>query len=324
MTRFLLFFVCYLYTLPIQAKPAGSRTASGQHPLTLICTRGLSHYIGDLSGAQSLSLVNTAQLKQRTYFTGIGVSFSLRKGVNLQFSYTSGRLAASDQDAYSSQQFSAQQKRNLDFQSTIRESAASLLLYPFREFPCRMHVDKKKWQPYFQAGIGRYRFNPQGSVYDIVSADHVWVDLQPLHTEGQGMQEYPNRKPYSLKQWNFIYGAGIQYQVLPRVSLAMEWTGRKLFTDYLDDVSTTYINPHLFQKYLGPDEAVLAAQMSNKSILVTPNHPYQSGDKRGNSCQSDFYYSANLKLMLQLGSRKKPKAPLHYDFFKYDNLEICE
>ena len=323
MTRFLLFFVCYLYTLPIQAKPAGSRTASGQHPLTLFCTRGLSHYIGDLSGTQTLSLVNTTQLKQRTYFTGIGASVRLRKGVDLQLSYTSGRLAASDQDAYA-KQGSAQQKRNLDFQTQIRESAVSLLLYPFHELPLWMHVDNKKWQPYFQVGIGRYRFNPQGSVYDIVSADNVWVDLQPLHTEGQGMQEYPNRKPYSLKQWNLAYGAGIQYQVLPRVTLALEWTGRKLFTDYLDDVSTTYIDPNLFQKYLGPDEALLAAQMSNKSTLVSPDLPYQSGDKRGNSCQSDFYYSANLKLMLQLGSRKKPKIPLHYDFFKYDNLEICE
>ena len=56
--------------------------------------------------------------------------------------------------------------------------------------------------PYILAGIGYFHFNPQANLNDN------YVDLQPLHTEGQGFAEYPNVKEYKLSQINFPVGIG--------------------------------------------------------------------------------------------------------------------
>ena len=49
---------------------------------------------------------------------------------------------------------------------------------------------------------------------------------------------------------------------------------RHTFTDYLDDISTTYIDPARVDNYLPPDQATLAKQLYSTSIRpekVKPN-----------------------------------------------------
>ncbi len=154
----------------------------------------------------------------------------------------------------------------------------------------------KKFRPYLLAGIGGFRYNPEG--FDPVS--NQWVALQPLRTEGQGFAEYPDRKEYKLMQMNLPFGGGIKYFLNDNMNLSFEIIHRKTFTDYIDDVSTNYIDPSLFYTYMPTAQAQLAERMANKSSGV-----FGTGDKRGTPNNNDAYYSAGLKLGIRLGSNSR-------------------
>ena len=288
---------------------------------------GLSNYLGDLGGNSGIgkSFIYDNNLKKNTYFYGLSFSYLKKYSTGIRFSYTFGKIAGSDHDVqYTSQQDPAynRYKRNLNFQTKISEFALMLETYPLKWFHVSSLVNKSSLQPYLVAGVGRYKFNPQGSYYDDIAEDYVWVDLAPLRTEGQGMSEYPNRKPYKLSQWNLPFGGGLRYSLGQKTSLSFEFIGRKLFTDYLDDVSTTYIDPNTFSNYLTEEDAKVAKLIANKSGDIDPDNPYQSGDVRGNAKNKDFYYSFNVRLSIQLN--KKPKAPSFRKIYKYDDSEICD
>ena len=60
-------------------------------------------------------------------------------------------------------------------------------------------------------------------------------------------------------------GVGVKYFLSETVNLGLEIIHRKTFTDYIDDVSTTYIDPAFFYAYLPLPQAQLAERMANKS-----------------------------------------------------------
>ncbi len=158
-------------------------------------------------------------------------------------------------------------------------------------------------RPYGVLGVGVFHFNPQGSLTD-ANGNTTWYYLKPLHTEGEGFAEYPQRKNYSLTQVNIPMGFGAKYYVSDRVSLSMEVLYRKTFTDYIDDVSTTYIDPSLFDKYLTPQNAAIARQISDKVYaIVNPglarNEP---GTQRGDPKQDDAYFNVFMKFAVRIGS----------------------
>ncbi len=143
------------------------------------------------------------------------------------------------------------------------------------------------------AGIGVFKFNPQGQLNA-----NTWVDLQPLHTEGQGFPQYADRKPYKLTQINLPVGAGAKYFITENTHVSLEVLHRILRTDYLDDVSTEYINPADFQGNLDPKLIGTATAMANKSI----GGIYKPGDKRGTKTNNDAYYTFNIKVGFRLGN----------------------
>jgi hypothetical protein len=128
-----------------------------------------------------------------------------------------------------------------------------------------------------------------------------WVDLRPLHTEGEGFPEYPDRKMYALTQPNIPMGFGAKYFLGNAVNISAEVLHRKTFTYYLDDVSTRYIDPSLFFKYLPYSQAVIAEAVSNKSAEGYNTPGYEPGDKRGDHTQYNAYFSFNIKVSIRLG-----------------------
>ncbi len=129
-------------------------------------------------------------------------------------------------------------ERNLNFRSTIAEVALIGEFHPFYIFG-NYNDDHypPAVSPYILAGIGYFHFNPQTVL------NGSYVDLQPLHTEGQGFPEYPKVKDYKLNQINFPIGMGARYDLSPVVNIRVELLYRILQTDYLDDVSGKYIDP---------------------------------------------------------------------------------
>jgi hypothetical protein len=186
--------------------------------------------------------------------------------------------------------------RNLNFRSPVTEFSMMLEVHPLflRSYEDQ---DPPRISPYLVGGVSMYNFKPQGNL------NGVWVDLNPLRTEGQGFAEYPESKRYKLNQMNVPIGLGVKYELGSLINARIEIIHRILFTDYLDDVSKSFVDPSLFANYLNSTQAGLAQAMSNRSISPDPNFSAPLA-KRGNPNDNDAYFSVNFKLGITLGRSK--------------------
>jgi len=146
---------------------------------------------------------------------------------------------------------------------------------------------------YVFVGLGGFSFNPQGKY-----TDGSWHDLQPLSTEGQGI--IPTRKPYNLFSMNVPFGAGIRYPVKKGFYLGFELSFRKTFTDYLDDVSLTYLNTQRLATQVGPEAAYFSDPSGNSDLTGT--YPAIA---RGNPKNKDAYLFSFVSLSYDFPKVKK-------------------
>jgi hypothetical protein len=209
-------------------------------------------------------------------------------------------------------------QRNLDFKSTVLEGYIAVELFPTMLF-YRDPENQPKLRPYVFAGVGLFHFNPKGSLTD-AAGNKTWHELQPLRTEGQGMAEYPDSKPYKLTQVNIPLGVGLKFYASERINLSSEVLYRKTFTDYLDDVSQKYIDKNDYSKYLSAEDAALATKLSDKTIgIIYPGMTrFPANTQRGDPKNLDTYFSLVLKFGVQLGElrsdnvRRQTRCPKIY------------
>jgi len=190
-------------------------------------------------------------------------------------------------------------ERNLNFKSKITDFMLGLEIHPLYIFG-RNKEDKEPpiISPYLLTGIGFFSFNPQTQL------GNKWVDLQPLSTEGQGFAEYPDRKRYKLNQLNIPLGIGAKYEVGSSITMRAEFVYRKLNTDYLDDVSTFYIDPTLYANYFTGTKLTNALLLNDRQRELTPSHTNMVGGERGNPKNKDAYFTFNIKVGYVFGREK--------------------
>ena len=266
---------------------------------------GPSFFLGDLGGnaGKGTRFLKDVNLKLTKVMKGVFIAAYPTDWFGFRLAIQSGDLEADDAIIESKGVDELWRKqRNLDFRSTISEAYIGVELFPLMIFPGIAEMNPRM-RPYGLIGIGMFHFNPQGSLTD-ANGKKAWYDLHPLRTEGQGMTEYPNRKPYSLTQYNIPMSLGIKYYLSDRFNISSEVLYRKSFTDYIDDVSTEYIDPVLFDKYLSASDAAIARQIHDKVYgIVTPGVTrYAPGTQRGNAKQDDAYFSFLMKFGVRIGS----------------------
>ncbi len=226
---------------------------------------GLMNYGGDLQ-----SKPYTFNESEPT--AGVSLSYRINKfGLLAGFNY--GSVQADDKKIA----FTA---RNLNFKSKITEGILCLEYYflsPDKDY---------KLIPYIFAGIGVYHYNP----YTYYNNQKVY--LQPLGTEGEGLSIYPNRKIYTLTNFEDPFGVGVKYKLSPNFLIGVEFNSRLLFTDYLDDVSKTYPD----QDELFKAHGQLAVDVSYRGDETNPSASFPSGSGRGNQHQDDNYYTSVITL----------------------------
>ena len=125
-----------------------------------------------------------------------------------------------------------------------------------------------------------------------------WVALQPLSTEGQGTPQYLDRRPYSLMQICLPFGVGVKWRMSKAFSLTAEYGFRKTWTDYLDDVSTTYVGSEVLLAIDGDGE--MAAQMADRSGEVEEGYVNEPGIKRGDDSLKDWYACFRISIGVSL------------------------
>jgi hypothetical protein len=101
-----------------------------------------------------------------------------------------------------------------------------------------------------------------------------------LRTEGQGLPDFPERKEYKLTQLCIPFGIGARFRVSDQFSIGAEIGFRKLFTDYLDDVSNTYVDPIKLSQASGPKAIEISYRGDEVGSHYNPYPPH--GTIRGN------------------------------------------
>jgi hypothetical protein len=241
---------------------------------------GFANYSGDLQ-------TKRLTLDQSHGTFGLGVKYDITNHFSARAGLTYGRIEGNDK-----KNEGLLRARNLNFQTGILEG--NLMI----EYTL-LDLSEKKFSPFAFAGVAIYHFNPY--TYDTLGNK---INLQPLGTEGQGLSQYPDRKPYNLTQFAIPFGAGLKLRVSDNVVLSYEIGLRKLFTDHLDDVSSTYVDQSLLSQARGP-RAVEMAYRGGELKGGDPNYPLD-GTVRGGPKYKDWYYFTGVGISIGIGGITNP------------------
>ncbi len=172
--------------------------------------------------------------------------------------------------------------RNLHFKSHIAEFALTGELDIMALL--RKGEPIRKISPFLFGGVSVFHFNPKARL------DGKWHELQPLGTEGQNLDGY-NRDPYSLIQVAIPFGLDLRHNMSQKFFMGTEIGFRKTFTDYIDDVSTTYVNNALLAA-----SDPLAAQFADRRSELSQfqNIKFEEGIGRGDSSDKDWFFLFNI------------------------------
>ncbi|MFI5133234.1 MAG: hypothetical protein ACHQEB_02805 [Chitinophagales bacterium] len=302
----LLFFAGELNSVPVHAQYYLYNDKYYDSPVLLEFggSVGLMNCLTDLGGKKGIGkgFIKDLNMKNSKPSFSIYATATWNDMIGLRLETTFGSIQAYDSILKSvAPSTFGRYERNLSFKSKITDIQLSIEVHPLFIFNDYSSTDNEppKLSPYLLAGIGYFSFNPQAEL------DGKWYDLQPLHLEGQGFTEYPDHKAYSLHQVNIPIGIGARYEINSFLNARLELVHRILFTDYLDDVSSSYINPDLFASYLPPGLAAIAQKLYDRQGELNPSHISIVGGQRGNPKDKDAYFSFQLKIGIILGRPRK-------------------
>lgn len=245
---------------------------------------GGANYIGDITP----SLTNY----HRAFQPALGVYTRINLNTRLAWKTQVGAGRIRAQDAWSNNAFA--QARNLSFRSNIFELTTQI---EFNFFDFILDHPKYYFTPYVFLGIGVFRHNPQAFF------NNEWVDLQPLGTEGQQFPDYSGREPYSLFQICVPYGGGFKYSVSKGLTIGLEIGYRATYTDYLDDISTEYIDQGVLAAGVNGG---LAADLADRSLEVRDEPIGVEGRQRGNDRHTDAYMFTGISIAYTIRKHKCP------------------
>ena len=240
---------------------------------------GISTYEGDLS--PSSGPINVGKINP---MGGIFARYNFNNYITLRVGGNYGLVAGADNPD--------KRPRNLSFRSRVIEGH---LVGEVNILGYQPYALERPWSPYLFGGVAFFNFNPKAEFQD------EWVELQPLGTEGQGLAAYPDREKYKLTEFSIPLGIGVKYALSDTWNIGIEVGVRKTFTDYLDDVSTTYVENSLLL-----EQSELAAALADRSI-----EPNEVGSGRGASNNDDWYVFTGVTISRNfldnglVGSRKR-------------------
>ena len=234
---------------------------------------GAAQYFGDLNTNNRISSPGLA--------AGALVRHNFNERVCISGHIAYGRLSAADSTSTNS----FQQTRNLSFRSNVWDISGQ---FEFNFFPYIHGSYDQYFTPYIFGGLAFSKFNPQAKLGDR------WFDLRDLGTEGQNSGD-----EYLTSALALAYGIGFKVDINKDFSLNFALSGRRLFSDYLDDVSQQYPDINTLRNQRG----AIAAQLSDRSN--DPSFAFE-GFQRGNQKDSDYYYFLSISLVKYFGEIKCP------------------
>jgi hypothetical protein len=235
---------------------------------------GVSHYFGDIN--------SNFNLKTPGLSGGLNARYNFNNRLCAKLSANYGRIGADDKESKNSFEVN----RNLNFQSNIFDGTAQ---FEFNFLPYDHGSKTDFYTPYLFAGFSVFYFSPttqyNGEKYE----------LREYGTEGQFKGE-----EYYSTQGAIAYGAGFKIDLSYEWSINVELSARKLFTDYLDDVSTVYPDLDDLDALRGP----IAVALSDRTLDELPDGV--EGRQRGDSNNNDSFAFFGISLMYYFGDIRCP------------------
>ncbi len=247
---------------------------------------GAAHYFGDLNTRASINRPKPA--------AGIFYRKQFGNYVGLRVSAHYAQVGYSD--TYSKNDY--QKTRNLSFNSNIWELA---IQGDFNFFKFMPGDPDHLFTPYVTLGVGAFSYDP----YTYLDGKKEF--LRPLGTEGQNIG-YKGRKQYSTMGICIPFGVGIKYSISQKMNLSVEIAQRFTSTDYIDDVSTTYVGGDKFPDVNGQPTVARLLQDRSYEILDFNNPLGIEGRQRGWSKQKDQYIIAEIGLSFNISTYRCPSA----------------
>lgn len=232
---------------------------------------GVSNYQGDLQPKRFT-------FDQGNLALGAGGLYELSEKLYVRGNFTFGKIGGKDQKSF------ANSSRNLSFNSNILDIHLGL------EYDI-LNSYQRSLVPFIFGGVAVFHFSPY--TFDTSGRK---VFLQPLGTEGQGF--FQGREKYGLTQMSLPFGGGLKLAVSENVRVRFEIGFRKTFTDYLDDVSTTYADRGQLLANNG-QRAVELAFRGDELKGSTLTYPAANA-RRGNAANKDLYYFAGIGISFRL------------------------
>ncbi len=243
---------------------------------------GLSNYIGDLSENK----MNPESFKS---LIGIHARRNFTKYFSAKVALTKAEITGND--AYAKLQ--ENRDRNLNFRSDVLELA---VIGEVNFSPYNIRANQTG-VPYFFTGIAFTHFNPQAQMRG------TWYDLQPLQTEG---------KNYSRNTLAIPFGLGMKFNISYKLNFGFEFGARKTFTDYLDDVSTQYLDV----VELRQTDPMVAALAYRTPELTGSFNENPVGTDRGNPENKDWYFFGAITVSVNLTDKYGLDFDQKYEIFK--------
>lgn len=235
---------------------------------------GLAQYYGDLN--------TSINIKRPGPAGGLNARYNFNNRIGVKGSLNYGRISANDDLSMNN----FERRRNLDFASNVFDFTG---VGEFNFFEYKHGSKIENWTPYLGLGFSVFRFDPTSKLGDEK------YHLRDFGTEGQAIGE-----EYLLISGGLTLSGGVKWDINRDWSLNAEISLRKLFTDYLDDVSTVYTDPVALRARRGD----IAVALADKSIGDTVGRP---GTQRGNSKDNDTYVFIGLSIMRYFGDIPCPK-----------------
>ena len=239
---------------------------------------GKMNYQGDLNPS-------SFKFAQSKATAALNIRQSFNRWLSVKGGFAIGSIEAADK--YNRDYL---KKRNLSFNTTIKEASLSLEA-------SLLDLSTIRFTPYIYGSVSLFHFNPWA--YDNSGKK---TFLQPLSTEGQGLSQFPKQKPYELTQLNVGFGVGARYAINENMNLGIEFSQRKTFTDYLDDVSSIYVD----QGALLQAKGAKAVEMAFRGDELPGGSVYPShGEQRGTPSEMDWYYFFGINIEMKFSALTK-------------------
>tara|TARA_R110002049_G_scaffold25788_2_gene90132 strand:+ start:5906 stop:6799 length:894 start_codon:yes stop_codon:yes gene_type:complete len=260
---------------------------------------GVTNFLGDLGGGDDIGVNDFTDLDfAATRLTiNAGFKYQLTKSLTARANLTWGLLKGDDE--FTDEQYRS--GRDLQFRSNIWEASIIgefYLLQNSRNGAYRLRgVRGKKglrMDLYLLGGVGLMYFNPKGQL-----DNGQWVALQPIGTEGQGLDGQKSK--YNRTTLTIPLGIGVAKAIDRYWTIGVEFSHRITFSDYIDDVGGKFYNT----------QEIIDANGGNESIrpLITSSNGANGieGEKRGGSDNNDSFMTGTVTITKKLLARRRSR-----------------